>query len=105
MLIPCAVLVQENRHLAALCKSLWNSQACAVEQDILFHCVSHTADPVVPQVGGLLLVAPEHRLSLLLKSYELWGAGDNTVFGQLQQIMALPYQDILDESDELLHHR
>lgn len=57
------------------------------------------------QVGGLLLVAPEHRLSLLLKSMEIWGKGDHQLHDQLQQLMALRYQDILDESDELLHHR
>lgn len=57
------------------------------------------------QVGGLLLVAPEHRLSLLLKSLEMWDKGDYKLDDQLQQLMAMKYQDILDESDELLHHR
>eukprot|EP00878_Enallax_costatus_P027472 GHUV01029589.1.p1 GENE.GHUV01029589.1~~GHUV01029589.1.p1 ORF type:complete len:321 (+),score=97.07 GHUV01029589.1:454-1416(+) len=55
--------------------------------------------------GGLLLVAPEHRLSLLLKSLEPWDKGEYRVYDQLQQLMAMRYQDILDESDELLHHR
>ncbi len=59
-------------------------------------------------MGGLLLVAPEHRLSLQLKQQELLlqGTPAATVVGrQLQQLASLPYVDILDESDELLHHR
>ena len=59
-------------------------------------------------MGGLLLVAPEHRLSLQLKAQELWlrDAGhDRAVWAELQRLAGLPYQDLLDESDELLHHR
>ncbi|EFJ48301.1 hypothetical protein VOLCADRAFT_104794 [Volvox carteri f. nagariensis] len=64
--------------------------------------------------GGLLLVAPEHRLSLLLKRQEMWQQQQSRPDGQdvvatavaaLDQLASLPYLDILDESDELLHHR
>ncbi|GLC49187.1 thioredoxin-disulfide reductase [Pleodorina starrii] len=63
------------------------------------------------QEGGLLLVAPEHRLSLQLKRLEL-GVGqqkqdDETadICTALDHLAAMPYLDLLDESDELLHHR
>ena len=55
--------------------------------------------------GGLLLVAPEHRLSLLLKRQELWQAGEDGLCASLDAAAALPYLDLLDESDEVLHHR
>ncbi|KAG2501267.1 hypothetical protein HYH03_001073 [Edaphochlamys debaryana] len=65
--------------------------------------------------GGLVLVAPEHRLSLLLKRAEMgFGAeageeedrqGAARCCSALDELSALPYMDVLDESDELLHHR
>eukprot|EP00798_Chlamydomonas_sp_ICE-L_P016367 gene16367-22569_t len=55
--------------------------------------------------GGILIVAREHRLSLLLKANELLAKGDAQVCSALDDLAALPYFDILDESDELLHHR
>ncbi|KAG2486452.1 hypothetical protein HYH03_014899 [Edaphochlamys debaryana] len=73
--------------------------------------------------GGLVLVAPEHRLSLLLKRTEAGlraaaaeeaeaegGTGGEAERGRdvcaaLDEQAALPYVDVLDESDELLHHR
>jgi hypothetical protein len=65
--------------------------------------------PLLPlQVGGLLLMAPEHRLSLQLKGQELWlrdGEQDRAVWAELQGLASLPFLDLLDESDELLHHR
>jgi hypothetical protein len=57
------------------------------------------------QEGGLVLVAPQHRLSLSLKWHELWSMGAMQVCNVLDKIANLPYMDILDESDELLHHR
>ncbi|GLC35571.1 thioredoxin-disulfide reductase [Pleodorina starrii] len=63
------------------------------------------------QEGGLLLVAPEHRLSLQLKRLEL-GVGQQKqdeemedICTALDHLAAMPYLDLLDESDELLHHR
>ena len=56
---------------------------------------------------GAVCVAPEHRLSLKLKSDELRleGTEDATsVLNALQAIDAIPAIDILDESDELLRH-
>eukprot|EP00798_Chlamydomonas_sp_ICE-L_P024217 gene24217-9817_t len=55
--------------------------------------------------GGILIVAREHRLSLQLKAIELHAKGDSQVCSALDALAALPYIDILDESDELLHHR
>ncbi|GLC47559.1 hypothetical protein PLESTB_000001100 [Pleodorina starrii] len=59
------------------------------------------------QEGGLLLTAPEHRLSLLLKRQELWAKGHarEAEVTALDRLAALPYLDLMDESDELLHHR
>jgi hypothetical protein len=61
---------------------------------------------VLLQARGVLLVAPEHRLSLQHKWRELWEVeGQQGVCNELQALFGLPYWDILDESDELLHHR
>eukprot|EP00775_Hariotina_reticulata_P001980 gene1980-2302_t len=59
------------------------------------------------QVGGLLLVAPEHRLSLQHKWRELWEDQANAALCDELQVLlkGLPYLDLLDESDELLNHR
>jgi hypothetical protein len=60
------------------------------------------------QVGGLLLVVPEHRMSLELKWHELRMKNDPQALALCQELAALaaaPYLDVLDESDELLHHR
>ena len=58
------------------------------------------------QVGGVILVAPEHRNSLLLKWHEMrLRAGNEDVCSALEAVAGLRYQDLLDESDELLHHR
>ncbi|KAG2494612.1 hypothetical protein HYH03_007377 [Edaphochlamys debaryana] len=67
------------------------------------------------QDGGLVLVAPEHRLSLLLKRTEMRLKAETgeavdrqaaaLCCSALDELAALPYMDVLDESDELLHHR
>lgn len=57
------------------------------------------------QSGGVLLVAPEHRLSLQLKWHELNLAGETTLCDLLDQFFALPSRDCLDESDEVLRHK
>jgi hypothetical protein len=58
------------------------------------------------QEGGLLLLAPEHRLSLKLKRLELGAQqGKQEVCKLLDQFAQLPFLDIMDEVDELLHHR
>lgn len=61
---------------------------------------------------GAVCVAPEHRLSLELKWFEMRisagndeDAASNTVLMDLQQIYGLPYCDVFDESDELLSHK
>lgn len=57
---------------------------------------------------NVILVAPEHRLSLELKQHEV-GLMDSENATRIQQaiknIEALPYYDILDESDELLSYK
>lgn len=55
--------------------------------------------------GGVLLVAPEHRLSLQLKWHELRLQGEDTLCDLLNQFLALPSRDCLDESDEVLRHK
>jgi hypothetical protein len=50
-------------------------------------------------------MAPQHRQSLGLKWHELRAAGSTDVVEVLDGISGLPVMDILDEVDELLHHR
>lgn len=97
------------------------------------HRIPSNVLAVILQSGGVLLVAPEHRLSLHLKYHELrlqfnkqqrQDTEDEkeekvegstklarareaalAVCSALEGVAALPYLDILDESDELLHHR
>ncbi|KAG2455049.1 hypothetical protein HYH02_000874 [Chlamydomonas schloesseri] len=68
------------------------------------------------QERGLLLVSPEQRLSLelkwkeyLLRQRQAAGAGDaqqaKEVAALLTALFKVPLLNILDESDELLHHR
>ena len=52
--------------------------------------------------GGIILVAPEHRLSLKLKWYELKEKGADEICRKLDILDNLNYLDILDESDEIL---
>jgi len=61
--------------------------------------------PTCLQVGGLLLVAPEHRASLRLKRDEIWLWGDRAVTSQLDLLAALPYVDVVDENDVVLSHK
>ncbi|KAH7463122.1 uncharacterized protein KRP23_13339 [Phytophthora ramorum] len=53
------------------------------------------------QNGGIQMVAPEHRMSLELKHFEL--ADDNLVVDQI--LDNDQFVDVLDESDALLHHK
>jgi hypothetical protein len=71
------------------------------------------------RTGGVLIVAPEQRLSMLLKRLEIrfqlesqdsaLEEGERqvltTVMGVLATIEGLPYADVFDESDEILRHR
>lgn len=57
------------------------------------------------QAGGVLLTTPEHRLSMLLKRQELWEQGKRQLCDTLGAFIEQPCFDLLDESDELLHHR
>ena len=52
----------------------------------------------------MLLTTPERRLSLLLKWQELWQKGQLELCRGLDELAAMPYVDLLDESDELLRH-
>ena len=62
--------------------------------------------------GGLLLVTPEHRLSLLLKYYELAiihsetpASVEKCTLAGLKEIVFFPAIDLLDEADEILRHK
>lgn len=58
--------------------------------------------------AGFVIVAPEHRLSFELKIKELELSGDESsvaIASQLQKVHESAWVDVLDESDELLHHR
>eukprot|EP00438_Fugacium_kawagutii_P034194 Skav233192 [mRNA] locus=scaffold24:332899:334305:- [translate_table: standard] len=57
------------------------------------------------QSGGVLLVAPEHRLSLQLKWHELRLQGEQALCDLLAEFFAFPSRDCLDESDEVLRHK
>ena len=58
--------------------------------------------------GGCLIMAREHRLSLHLKSYEIEKLGttlSEATCVALKKLNDLNYIDMLDESEELLHHK
>lgn len=56
--------------------------------------------------GGALVIAPEHRLSLILKGTELELQNSKRHSREsLQGIYDMNYFDLFDESDEILHHR
>ena len=54
--------------------------------------------------GGAVLVTPEHRQSLYLKGLELL-QNDPDASAEVKAVEKVQFRDILDESDELLHHR
>ena len=64
--------------------------------DLIHHC---------RQEGGFVAVAPEHRLSLELKVKELHLKGETNLSKELQKVVLCSWCDILDEVDEVLHHR
>ncbi len=55
----------------------------------------------------MLLVTPQHRLSLQHKWHELnrGTAKNGAVCTALSELAALPFKDLIDEADEVLHHR
>ncbi|GIL75394.1 hypothetical protein Vretifemale_5196 [Volvox reticuliferus] len=83
-------------------KTALGEEPKAVEVEAMLASLHHCK-----QEGGLLLVAPEHRLSMGLKRIELGALGVEKAAecAGLDRLAAMPYVDILDESDELLHHR
>lgn len=54
--------------------------------------------------GGALVVTPEHRQSLYLKGLELQEANPQ-ISAEIRAVEGMPFRDVFDESDELLHHR
>ncbi|KAL1498573.1 hypothetical protein AB1Y20_013890 [Prymnesium parvum] len=55
---------------------------------------------------GAVCVAPEHRLSLQLKWHEIRLAGEQEeLVESLPKLDEIPYLDLIDESDEVLHHK
>eukprot|EP00434_Breviolum_minutum_P034401 symbB.v1.2.030448.t1/scaffold3429.1/size56941/4 len=57
------------------------------------------------RAGGVLLVAPEDRLSLRLKWHELRSQGEDDLCLLLKELFDVSSRDLLDESDELLRHK
>lgn len=55
--------------------------------------------------SGFLVVAPEHRLSLELKTKELVLRKECSIASELRTLKEFSWIDVLDECDELLHHR
>ncbi|EJK67911.1 hypothetical protein THAOC_10982 [Thalassiosira oceanica] len=56
--------------------------------------------------GGAIVMAPEHRLSLLLKAKELAFEGQVELAALISNdLLGMKYRDILDECDEMLRHR
>ena len=57
--------------------------------------------------GGVLVVAPEHRLSLELKAKELHVCGEHELATLVEKELVHRniYRDIIDECDEVLRHR
>lgn len=71
-------------------------QDVLVIQDCLKRCMC---------ARGAVLVTPEHRLSLQLKWHEVRLSGNTALTESLPSLDELPYCDLLDESDEILHHK
>ena len=65
----------------------------AAIRDTLLHC---------RRVNGLVLVAPEHRLSLQLERHMVQ---DDELKRLLDEFQTSTFINLLDESDEILHHR
>lgn len=58
--------------------------------------------------GGALIIAPEHRLSLQLKVLEMHHYGsdeEKAIITAILDIDKFVFRDILDECDEMLHHK
>ena len=98
-----------HRHLTAslMCRRLLrlpfhrdvklSEQGVATMHDCLVRCM---------KASGVVCVSPEHRLSLQLKWHEMrLASGKSSLVEQLPVLDSLPYCDVLDESDELLHHK
>jgi hypothetical protein len=98
-----------HRHLTAslMCRRLLQlpfhrdvkltAQDVAMMHDCLIRCM---------KASGVVCVAPEHRLSLQLKWHEMrLASGQSDLVELLPNLDSLPYCDVLDESDELLHHK
>lgn len=66
----------------------------------MYACSKHCMD-----CGGVLFVAPEHRLSLKLKWHELRAAKQTELCAELDILDAMKYVDVMDESDEVLRYK
>eukprot|EP00957_Ditylum_brightwellii_P211337 15366067-Ditylum_brightwellii.AAC.1 len=55
--------------------------------------------------GGFIVVAPEHRLSLEMKVKELHLCGQLELSKDLHEVVSDSWYDVIDEVDEVLHHR
>ncbi len=65
-------------------------------KDMINHC---------KRERGFFVLAPEHRLSLELKVKELHLSGRIELSKELKRVVSNSWCDIIDEVDEVLHHR
>eukprot|EP00200_Dunaliella_tertiolecta_P017830 CAMPEP_0202416882 /NCGR_PEP_ID=MMETSP1128-20130828/41027_1 /ASSEMBLY_ACC=CAM_ASM_000463 /TAXON_ID=3047 /ORGANISM="Dunaliella tertiolecta, Strain CCMP1320" /LENGTH=211 /DNA_ID=CAMNT_0049024019 /DNA_START=115 /DNA_END=747 /DNA_ORIENTATION=- len=93
--MPYKDVIDENDVMLPLRDVEITVEGAAVIRDKAAHC---------QQVGGLLLVAPEHGHFLELKHNGLWNLV-HAVCAELDELSAMPYIDIIDENDVILHHR
>ena len=106
-------------HLTA---SLMCRRLCLLpfHRDVHLHAVADSFERIYQELlrcqrsGGVLIVAPEHRLSLQLKWLEMRRAANDleapsspaaALVTSLPKLESLPYYDVLDESDEILRHK
>ncbi len=86
---------------------------CVVGAALMVSYTAHWIDPLALPPSrycqlsrGLIVVTPQSRLSLELKHHELRSAeGQGEARAVLDELRQLPYVDLLDEVDEVLHHR
>lgn len=100
-----------------LCASILNKKIFQIpfhrQVNLNEDCVNKIYDTLkyCQAIGGFLVLRPEDFGSMILKKEELYvnnliqNTQTKIIINKLQDILTLPYYDILDESDEILHYR